>query len=85
LSGTSKGVCILEPSEYAGGGSLSSSLLDDSPLVSGGRAAFVSATTSLDGPEVEQSGAKGAYVGTDEAPASVTAVLYASTTSAVEV
>lgn len=79
----------LEPSEYAGGGSLSSSFLDDSPLVSCGKAAFVSATTSsweeVEGPC--SSGATGAYAGTavDDAPASVTAVLYASTASSVEV
>jgi hypothetical protein len=66
---------------------LSSSFLDDSPLVSWGNAAFVSATTSRE--EVEgsyESSATGAYAGTDaDAPASVTAVLYASTASAVEV
>ena len=50
-----------------------------------GKAAFVSATTSRE--EVEgsfDSGATGAYAGAD-APASVTAVLYASTASAVDV
>ena len=76
----------LEPSEYAGGGSLSSSSLDDSPFVSRGRAAFVSATTSgEDAAGRGDSLATGAYAGTDaDAPASVTAVLYASTASAVE-
>jgi hypothetical protein len=77
----------LDPSEYAGGGSLSSSLFDDSPFVSCGRAAFVSATTSR-GVVVGSRGsnATGAYAGTvADAPASVTAVLYASTASAVEV
>jgi hypothetical protein len=77
----------LEPSEYAGGGSLSSSFLDDSPFVSCGSAAFVSATTSLE--EVAgccDSSATGAYAGTDaDAPASVTEALYASTASAVDV
>ena len=52
-----------------------------------GNAAFVSATTSRE--EVEgpySSSATGAYAGTDaDAPASVTAVLYASTASAVDV
>lgn len=81
----------LEPSEYAGGGSESSSFLEDSPLVSWGRAALVSATTSSSSSSREaeawcDSLARGAYAGTDpDAPASVTAVLYASTTSAVEV
>jgi hypothetical protein len=69
----------LEPSEYAGGGSLSSSFLDDSPFVSCGSAALVSATTSRE--EVEgsrDSNARGAYAGTvPDASASVTAVLYA--------
>lgn len=74
----------LEPSEYAGGGSLSSSFFDDSPFVSAGRAALVSALTSRSC-ELEGSRASGAYAGTElVAPASVTAVLYASTTSAVE-
>lgn len=76
----------LKPSEYAGGGSLSSSSLEDSPFVSCGRAAFVSATTSDE--DVDAWGdalATGAYAGTDaDAPASVTAVLYASTASAVD-
>jgi hypothetical protein len=66
---------------------VSSSLLDDSPFVSCGNAAFVSATTSLGDVEGSRgSNATGAYAGTvPDAPASVTAVLYASTTSAVEV
>ena len=72
----------LKPSEYAGGGSLSSSFLEDSPFVSCGSAAFVSATTSLE----DSSSAIGAYAGTDPgAPASVTDALYASTACAVEV
>ena len=76
----------LEPSEYAGGGSLSSSFFEDSPLVSCGKAAFVSATTSREDEESGVLGATGAYAGTDaDAPASVTAVLYASTASTVEV
>lgn len=76
----------LEPSEYAGGGSLSSSSLGDSPLVSRGSAAFVSVTTSGEGAaDWSDSLATGAYAGTDaDAPASVTAVLYASTASAVD-
>lgn len=81
----------LEPSEYAGGGSLSSSSLDGSPFVSRGRAALVSATTSAvdDGGAAaagcRQSLVQGAYAGTEaDAPASVTAVLYASTASAVD-
>lgn len=59
-------------------------------MVSWGRAALVSATTSSSlSREAEawcDSLATGAYAGTDpDAPASVTAVLYASTTSAVDV
>jgi hypothetical protein len=65
---------------------LSSSFLDDSPLVSCGSAAFVSATTSREEVGSYESTATGAYAGTDaDAPASVTAVLYASTASAVDV
>lgn len=37
----------LDPSEYAGGGSLSSSFLEDSPFVSCGRQLLVCATTSM--------------------------------------
>ena len=75
----------LEPSEYAGGGSLSLSSLEDS-FVSLGRAALVSATMSGAGAGSESASlATGAYAGTDaEVPASVTAVLYASTASAVD-
>lgn len=78
----------LDPSEYAGGGSLSSSFLDDSPLVSCGNAAFVSARVSDDTAgslrPTAGSRAKGAYAGTEaDAPASVTACLYASTASKV--
>ena len=63
--------------------------MDDSPLVSCGNAAFVSATVSEDDPRVLPlsvgSGARGAYAGTEaEAPASVTACLYASTASKVD-
>ena len=52
-----------------------------------GNAAFVSATTSCEEADgSKDSSATGAYAGTDaDAPASVTAVLYASTTSAVDV
>lgn len=70
----------LEPSSYAGGGSLSSSFFDDGPFISFGSAAFVSLSTSR---EVGSRGvfgsvATGAYAGTEaDAPASVTADLYA--------
>jgi hypothetical protein len=79
----------LKPSEYAGGGSVSSSFLEDSALLSRGNAALVSATASNDDVDdkglFEISGANGAYAGTEaELPASVTAVLYASTACSVE-
>ena len=68
----------LEPSEYAGGGSPSSSLRDDCPLVSRGSARFVSATGScnaatleLESDEVKATAAyAGAAVKDDEDPLS---------------
>jgi hypothetical protein len=59
---------------------VSSSFFDDGPLVSFGSAAFVSLSTSgeVGSKGVFGSVATGAYAGTEaDAPASVTAVLYA--------